>query len=56
MLRQQPFSVYDLGGRPTAIEGADFCFGIGTTLEEAEAALKHQKELRVAGESKAAGQ
>jgi hypothetical protein len=56
ILKQQPFSVHDLGGRPTAIEGADFCFGIGITLEEAEVALKHQKELRVAGESKAAGQ
>jgi GGDEF domain-containing protein len=46
LLRQQPFPVYGLDGRITTIEGADFCFGIGTTLKEAEISLKHQKELR----------
>ena len=47
ILRQQPFSVYDAGGRITAIESAEFSFGIGTTVEEAEVALGQQKKLRV---------
>jgi GGDEF domain-containing protein len=46
LMRQQPFVVCGLDGRIVTINGADFCFGIGTTLEEAEASLKHQKELR----------
>lgn len=46
LLRQQTFPVSGLDGRITTIEGADFCFGIGTTLKEAEISLKHQKELR----------
>jgi GGDEF domain-containing protein len=45
-LRQQPFPVCGLDGRITSIDGADFCFGIGTNLDEAEASLKHQKELQ----------
>ncbi|MGA8492217.1 MAG: hypothetical protein WB711_17450 [Terriglobales bacterium] len=46
LLRQQPFPVCALDERITTIEGADFCFGIGTNLEEAEVSLKHQKELQ----------
>jgi GGDEF domain-containing protein len=46
VLRQQPFPVYGLDGRVKNMPGADFCFGIGTTLKEAEVSLKHQKELR----------
>jgi GGDEF domain-containing protein len=46
LLLKQPFVVCALDGRITTIPGADFCFGIGTTLEEAERSLKHQKELR----------
>ena len=36
LLRQQAFPVSGLDGRITTVEGADFCFGIGTTLKEAE--------------------
>jgi len=46
LLREQPFAVCGLDGRITTISGADFCFGVGTTLEEAERSLKGQKELR----------
>jgi GGDEF domain-containing protein len=46
LLRQQPFPVCGLDGRIATIEGADFCFGIGTNLKEAEVSLKHQKELQ----------
>jgi GGDEF domain-containing protein len=46
ILSQQPFVVAALDGRITTILGADFCFGIGTNLEEAERSLKNQKELR----------
>ena len=35
-----------MDGRIATIEGADFCFGIGTSIKEAERSLKHQKELR----------
>jgi GGDEF domain-containing protein len=49
ILRQQPFPVLGVdGGRITAIPGADFCFGIGPDVKEAEVRLKHQKELRKA--------
>jgi GGDEF domain-containing protein len=48
LLLEQPFVVCGLDGRITSIPGSDFCFGIGTTLEEAERSLKHQKELRKA--------
>lgn len=46
MLRGQPFAVCGLDGRVTSIPGADYCFGIGTNLTEAERTLKGQKELR----------
>jgi GGDEF domain-containing protein len=46
LLRKQPFAVCALNGRITTLEGADFCFGIGTNLRESEMSLKHQKELR----------
>jgi GGDEF domain-containing protein len=46
ILRQGPFPVLAMDGRITTIPGADFCFGIGTDLKEAEVSLKHQKELR----------
>ena len=45
-LQEQPFAVCGMDGRITSVPGADFCFGIGTNLEEAERSLKHQKELR----------
>ena len=46
ILRQQPFSVYDVDGRVIAIESIEFSFGIGTTVEEAEISLSHQKKLQ----------
>lgn len=46
LLQEQPFAVCGMDGRITSVPGADFCFGIGTNLEEAERSLKHQKELR----------
>jgi diguanylate cyclase (GGDEF)-like protein len=46
ILRQQPFSVYDVDGRVIAIESTEFSFGIGTTVEEAEISLAQQKKLR----------
>jgi GGDEF domain-containing protein len=46
VLRGEPFIVYGLDARIGSVPGADFCFGIGTNLEEAERSLKHQKELR----------
>ncbi|MFY9560290.1 MAG: hypothetical protein WAQ52_08670 [Terriglobales bacterium] len=48
LLREQPFAVCSVDGRITTLPGADFCFGIGTNLVEAERSLKHQKELRKA--------
>ncbi|MFZ0277696.1 MAG: diguanylate cyclase [Candidatus Sulfotelmatobacter sp.] len=48
ILNQEPFAVVALDGRITTIAGADFCFGIGTNLLEAERSLKNQKELRKA--------
>jgi hypothetical protein len=45
-LREQPLVVCGLDDRITTIDGADFCFGIGTNLDEAEVSLKHQKELQ----------
>jgi GGDEF domain-containing protein len=48
ILRNQPFPALAVDGRITTIPGADFCFGIGTDLKEAEVSLKHQKELRKA--------
>jgi hypothetical protein len=46
LLQGEPFAVCGMDGRITSVPGADFCFGIGTNLEEAERSLKHQKELR----------
>lgn len=46
LLQGQPFAVCGMDGRITSVPGADFCFGIGTNLREAEQSLKHQKELR----------
>ncbi len=46
LLQGQPFAVCGMDGRITRVPGADFCFGIGTNLREAEQSLKHQKELR----------
>jgi predicted signal transduction protein with EAL and GGDEF domain len=48
VLRDQPFVVLSLDGRLVTVNGADFCFGICTNLEEAEVSLKNQKELRKA--------
>jgi GGDEF domain-containing protein len=49
ILRQEAFPVLSVdGGRVETIPGADFCFGIGTDLKEAEVSLKRQKELRKA--------
>jgi GGDEF domain-containing protein len=46
ILREQPFVVSSVDDRITTINGADFCFGIGTNLKEAERSLRNQKELR----------
>jgi len=45
ILRQEAFPVVSVDGRIATIPGADFCFGIGTDLKEAEVSLKRQKEL-----------
>ncbi len=45
ILREQPFVVPSVHDRISTINGAEFCFGIGTNLTEAERSLKHQKEL-----------
>ena len=50
-LRAEPFAINAVDGRITTISGADFCFGVGTTLEEAEVSLKRQKELKKVMES-----
>jgi GGDEF domain-containing protein len=46
LFKEQPLAVSGLDGRITTIEGADFSYGIGTNLEEAEISMKRQKELR----------
>lgn len=46
LLKEQPFVVPSLDGRVARLPGADFCYGIGTNLREAEQSLKHQKELQ----------
>lgn len=48
LLRHEPFVICALDGRIASLPGADFCFGIGTNLEQAERSLKNQKELRKA--------
>ncbi|PYV56123.1 MAG: hypothetical protein DMG90_19370 [Acidobacteria bacterium] len=45
-LKEQPFAVMCLNGRVADLPGADFCYGIGTNLEEAERSLKNQKEAQ----------
>ena len=40
------FVAESMSGLVATIEGAEFCFGIGTNLAEAERSLKNQKELR----------
>jgi hypothetical protein len=45
-VQEQPFAVCGMDGRITSVPGADFCFGIGANLEDAERSLKYQKELR----------
>lgn len=46
LMKKQKFVAESLSGRVAKLEGAEFCFGIGTNLTEAERSLKHQKELR----------
>jgi GGDEF domain-containing protein len=46
LLQEEPFAVCGIDGRIASVPGADYCFGIGTSLEEAERSLKQQKELR----------
>ena len=46
LMHTKTFVVEAMDGRITQIEGAEFCFGIGTNLAEAERSLKRQKELR----------
>jgi GGDEF domain-containing protein len=55
LLHEEPFVVCGLDDRITSVPGADFCFGIGTNLEEAERSLKHQKELRKLGDGMPSG-
>lgn len=45
MLREQLFAVHVLGGRIRMVPGADFCYGIGTTPDQAERHLKRWKSL-----------
>jgi len=51
LLRNQPFAVCGMDGRITSVPGADFCFGIGPNLEEAERSLKRQKRLLVSNQA-----
>jgi len=46
LMKRQKFVAESLSGRVAKFEGAEFCFGIGTNLAEAERSLKHQKEFR----------
>jgi len=46
LLEDEPFAVPSVHDRMTTINGASFCFGIGTNMMEAERSLKNQKELR----------
>jgi GGDEF domain-containing protein len=46
LMKRQKFVAESMSGRVAKFEGAEFCFGIGTNLVEAERSLKHQKELR----------
>jgi len=46
IMKTSPFVVRSMSDKITPIDGAQFSFGIGTNLKEAEKSLKHQKELR----------
>jgi GGDEF domain-containing protein len=46
LMKRQKLVAESMSGRVAKIDGAEFCFGIGTNLAEAERSLKHQKELR----------
>lgn len=46
LMHTKTFVAEAMDGRVAQIEGAEFCFGIGTNLKEAERSLKRQKELR----------
>jgi GGDEF domain-containing protein len=46
LMHTKTFVAEAMDGRIAQIEGAEFCFGIGTNLAEAERSLKRQKELR----------
>jgi GGDEF domain-containing protein len=46
VMKTSPFVVHSMSDKITPIDGAQFSFGIGTNLKEAEKSLKHQKELR----------
>jgi len=56
ILSQHSFPVSESEGRIHTIEGKDFFFGIGATLEEAEVVLKHQKKIRTPEKAKGASQ
>jgi len=49
LLKEQKFVAESMSGLVAKIDGAEFCFGIGTNLAEAERSLKLQKELRAHG-------
>lgn len=46
LMHTQKLVAESMSGRVAKIEGIEFCFGIGTNLDEAERSLKHQKEIR----------
>ena len=46
LMKQQTFVAENVNGLVATVKGADFCFGIGPNLKEAERSLKLQKELR----------
>jgi GGDEF domain-containing protein len=46
LMKQQTFVAESVNGLVATIVGAEFCFGIGANLQEAERSLKLQKELR----------
>ena len=54
-LRNQPIVFCVEGDRVITKTGADFSFGIGTNLKEAERSLKNQKEILKASKDKTAG-
>jgi GGDEF domain-containing protein len=55
LMKDQPFTVPAIDGRIATIPGANFCFGIGTHVTEAERSLKRQKELKKTQEEKVWG-